>query len=109
MFLEKRLNTYSEGLEFVYEVEKNQTNADALQQILRRWEKWYPLNVVYLPTQVNDDLFGAMHWTNPVIIDLHNDGEVNPETWKIFKDELQKAKTSLMNLKDIGWLPEDLR
>jgi hypothetical protein len=54
--------------------EKNQTNADVLQQILGRWEKWYPLHVVYLPPLVNDDLFGAMHWTNSVIIDLHNDG-----------------------------------
>lgn len=48
MFLEKRLNAYSEGLEFVYQVEMHQTDADTLGEILKRWEKWYPLHVVYL-------------------------------------------------------------
>jgi hypothetical protein len=50
-----------------------------------------------------------MHWTVPVTIDLVNEGKVNQETWKKFREELQNAKTALMNLKDIGWLPEDLR
>lgn len=108
MFLEKRLNAYSEGLEFVYQVEMNQTYASALEKILNRWEKWYPLNVVYLPPIVNNDLLGAMGRTAVIKMDLSNQDR-NRETWRLFKEELQTAKKSLMNLKDIGWLPEDLR
>jgi len=108
MFLEKRLTAYSEGLEFVYQVEKSQTNADVLQLILDRWEKWYPLNVVYLPPVVNNDLFGAMGRTAVIRIDLNN-RDKDRETWRIFKEKLQAAKESLMNLRDIGWLPNDLR
>ncbi len=105
----KREPIYAEGLEFVYAVEKNQTNSEELDRIRERWGDWFPSNAIYLPPAVNDALHGAMHWTLPVAIDLHNDGKVNEETWKIFKEKLQSAKTDLMNSKDIGWLPEDLR
>jgi len=49
-----------------------------------------------------------MRWTVPIIIDPHNKAG-NKETWDKFNEELQNAKTSLMNLKEIGWLPEDLK
>ncbi len=107
-FLEKRMKVYGEGLEFVYEVEMNRTKDEELGRILERWKKWYPSNVVSLPPSVNNALFGAMHWTIPIIIDLHNKTG-NKETWDKFNEELQNAKTSLMNLMEIGWLPEDLQ
>jgi len=108
MFLEKRLNAYSEALEFVYQVEMNQTDAATLGEILKRWEKWYPLSVVYLPPEVNNALFGAMGQTRLIEIDLSN-SDRNRETWEAFKEQLQAAKKTMMNLKDIGWLPEGLR
>ena len=108
MFLEKRLGTYSEGLDLVYRVEMNQTSADVLDQIFDKWKEWYPLHVVYLPPAVNDDLFKAMNSVSLIRVDL---GHVNrnQKTWDMFNERLQAAKTSLMNLKDIGWLPEGLR
>jgi len=80
----KREPIYAKGLEFVYDVEKNQTNAEELDRILKRWAKWFPLNAIYLPPAANNALYGAMYWTVPVTIEL-------------------------MNSKDIGWLPDDLR
>jgi len=106
--LDKRMKVYGEGLEFVYEVEQNQTNAEELERIRQEWKKWYPSNAVYLPPSVNDPLFEAMNWTVLIIIDLHN-RDKNMETWKEFKEKLRKAKTFLMDLKDIGWLPKDLK
>jgi len=108
-FLDKRMNVCGDGLEFVYEVEHNQTNEEKLERIIERWKKWYPSNAVYLPPLVNDAIFSVMNWVVLVIIDLHNDGKVDKETWKKFKEELQRAKTFLMNLKEIGWLPKDLK
>lgn len=104
----KREPIYAQGLEFVYDVEKNQTNAQELERILKRWAGWYPSNAIYLPPTVNDALYGAMHWTLPMAVDLHN-RDVNKETWNIFRENLQNAKNALMESKDIGWLPEDLR
>ena len=104
----KREPIYAEGLEFVYDVEKNQTDAEALERILERWSEWFPLNAIYLPPNVNNALHGAMHWTLPIVIDLHNKAG-DRKTWEIFKEELQAAKMMLMESKDIGWLPEDLR
>lgn len=106
--LEKRLKVYGEGLEFVYEIEQNRTNEEELERIIERWKKWYPSNAIYLPPSVNDALFGAIHWTTPIIVDLHNNAS-NQETIDKFNEKLQNAKTSLMNLKEIGWLPEDLK
>jgi len=108
MFLEKRFKAYSEGLEFIYEVEQNQTKVEALESILERWKKWYPLNCVYLPPTVNDAFFGAMHGTNLIIIDLKN-REVDRETWNKFKKEIRESKKMFMDLKEVGWLPEDLK
>lgn len=105
----KREPIYAQGLQFIYNVEKNQTNADELDRILKKWADWFPLNAIYLPPAINDALHGAMHWTFPVSIDLHNEGKVERETWKKFREKLQSAKMALMNSKDIGWLPEDLR
>ena len=105
--LEKRMKVYGEGLEFIYEVEQNKTKSEELERILEKWKKWYPSNAIYLPPSVNDALFGAMHWTLPVIIDLHN-RESDRETIRVFKENLQQAKIQLMNLKDISWLPADL-
>jgi len=104
----KREPIYAEGLEFVYDVEKNQTDAEALERILERWSEWFPLNAIYLPPNVNNALHGAMHWTLPIKIDLHNKAG-DRKTWEIFRENLQAAKTMLMESKDIGWLPEDLR
>lgn len=58
--------------------------------------------------KVNDALFGAMGETALIRIDLSSPDR-NRKTWSEFKKKLQTAKKSLMNLKDIGWLPEDLR
>lgn len=106
--LKDRLKVYGKGLGFIYEVEQSQTNAEELERINKRFKKWFPSNVVYLPPSVNDAFFKAMNWTVLIIVDLHNKDE-NEETWKEFKEKLQKAKTSLMDLKDIGWLPKDLK
>lgn len=106
--LEKRMKVYGEGLEFIYEVEQHQTDADELERIIERWKKWYPKNSIVLPPSVNDALYGAMHWTFPVMVDLHN-RQSNRETMNIFREHLQKAKTQLMSQKDIGWLHNDLK
>jgi len=106
--LEKRMKVYGEGLEFVYEVEQHQTDADELERIIERWKKWYPKNAVVLPPLVNDALFGAMHWTVPMIVDLHNN-DVNRKTTDIFKEHLRNAKKLLMEQSQIGWLPKDLK
>ena len=105
--LGKRMTTYSEALGFIYEAEQNQSEADKLDQIFERWKKWYPSNAAYLPPSVNDPLFGAMTWTVLVSIDLHN-RQVDSKTFRDFKGRLQEAKTQLMSLRDIGWLPKDL-
>jgi len=108
MFLEKRFNAYSEGLEFIYEVEQNQTEVDALEKINEKWKKWYPLNCVYLPPEVNTAFFNAMCGITLIIIDINNkDG--NKEVWKEFREETRTAKKFLMDLKDIGWIPDDLK
>lgn len=104
----RREPIYAQGLEFVYDVEKNQADAQELERILKRWMKWFPLNTIYLPPVVNDALYGAMHWTLPIAVDLHNKN-VDRETVKIFRENLQNAKKALMESKDIGWLPEDLK
>lgn len=49
-----------------------------------------------------------MGQTRLIEIDFSN-RDRNRETWEVFKEQLQAAKKELMNLKDIGWLPEDLR
>ena len=107
-FLEPRLKLYGEGLKFIYEVEMNQTKEKELESILERWKKWYPSNVVYLPPSINNVLFNAMSLTQVRAINLHNK-EKDPESWKEFKEEIQKAKIQLMDIKDIGWLPKDLK
>ena len=104
----KREPIYAQGLEFIYEGEKHQTNEEELKGILERWAEWFPLNAIYLPPSVNDALFGAMHWTNAVRNNLSNN-ESNEKIFRNFKEKLQKAKKDLMELKDIGWLPEDLK
>lgn len=104
----KREPIYAEGLEFVYDVEKNQINAEELDRILERWGSWFPSNALYLPPSVNKALFNAMGLTSLISIDLHNQ-EPNRETQNEFKENLQTAKMMLMESKDIGWLPEDLR
>jgi hypothetical protein len=105
---EKRMKVYGEGLEFIYEVEASRTKPEEIERIIERWKKWYPSNAIYLPPSVNDALFGAMQWTLPVIIDLQY-SERDGETIRAFEENLQQAKTQLMNLKDIGWLPKDLK
>ncbi len=102
------MKVYGEGLEFIYEVEQHQTDADELERIIERWKKWYPKNYIVLPPSVNDALYGAMHWIFPVMVDLHN-RQSNRETMNIFREHLQKAKTQLMNQKDMGWLHNDLK
>jgi len=106
-FLEKRLRTYSEGLEFVYDVEQYQRNARGLESVQKRWSKWHPSNCLYLPPSVRDALHGAMNFTTAIIVDLGNQDN-DRETWQTFKGKLQEAKTQLMNLSDVGWLPKDL-
>lgn len=108
-FLEKRFKTYSEGLEFVYDVEGSQDNAEGLKAVQKKWSKWHPSNCLYLPFSVRDTLFEAMKFTTAIIVDLGRpDGDRNRETWEKFKGKLQEAKTQLMNLSDVGWLPKDL-
>jgi len=104
----KREPIYAQGLEFVYDVEKNQTNEEELDRILERWADWFPLNAIYLPPTVNDALHGAMHWAAAISMDLHNQ-QSDRETGRIFREKHQTAKKFLMESKDIGWLPEDLR
>ena len=58
------MKVYGEALEFIYEVEQNQTKADELERILEKWKKWYPSNAIYLPPSVNDALFGALDTTH---------------------------------------------
>ena len=106
--LEKRMKVYGEGLEFIYEIEQNQIKSEELERIRENWKKWYPSNAVYLPPSVNDALFGAMTQAALVMIDLYNK-ESNKETFEEFKEHLQQAKTQLMNLKDINWLPKGLK
>jgi len=106
--LEKRMKVYGESLEFIYEIEQNQTKAEELERIIERWKKWYPSNATYLPPSVNDALFGAVNWTVLVMVDLYNK-QSNRETLKVFKENIQQVKTELMNLKDISWLPKDLK
>lgn len=108
-FLEKRLRTYSEDLEFVYDVEGNQHNAEGLKAVQKKWSKWHPSNCLYLPRSVREALNEAMKFTTAIIVDLGRpDGDRNRETWETFKGKLQEAKTQLMNLSDVGWLPKDL-
>ncbi len=108
-FLEKRFKTYSEGLEFVCDVEGSQDNAEGLKAVQKRWSNWHPSNCLYLPLSVRDTLFEAMEFTTAIIVDLGRpDGDRNRETWEKFKGKLQEAKTQLMNLSDVGWLPKDL-
>ena len=107
-FLEKRLNLYGEGLKFIYEVEQNQSAFEKLELIIEDWKKWYPSNVVYLPPSINDVLFSAMSLTQARAINLHNK-EKDTESWKEFKEGIQKAKIQLMDLEDIGWLPKGLK
>jgi hypothetical protein len=106
--LGKRLTTYSEALSFIYDVEQNRTKADELDRIYERWKKWYQSNAASLPPSVNDTIFGAMFWAVLISEDLHN-RSVDRETPRGFTDRLQEAKTQIMNLKDIGWLPKDLK
>jgi hypothetical protein len=49
-----------------------------------------------------------MHWTRAIAIDLHN-RERDKKTWEIFRERLQTAKMMLMESKDIGWLPDNLK
>jgi hypothetical protein len=105
--LGKRVTTYSEALGLIYDIEQNQTKADELDGIDERWKKWYKSNAAFLPPSVNDTIFGAMTWARLVSVDLHNQ-DVDRETFRGFKERLQEAKTQLMGLKDIGWLPKDL-
>lgn len=104
----KREPIYSQGLEFIYDVEKHQINEEELERILESWAKWFPLNAIYLPPSVNDALHSAMFWIRPITIDLHNKA-VDKKTTEIFKEKLMSAKKMLMESVDIGWLPEDLR
>jgi hypothetical protein len=106
--LGKRMSTYSEALNFVYQIEQNQAKADALDKIVDGWKKWYPSNAAYLPPSVNAAFFGAMIWAVPVSVDLHN-AQVNIKTTSRFIEFVQDAKTKLLGLEDIGWLPEDLK
>lgn len=108
IFLEKRFKAYSEGLEFIYDIEQNQTEANALEDVLGRWKKWYPLNCVYLPPSVNDDFFKAMNGTTLIIVDMNN-RERDRKTWDKFKNDILEAKNMFMDLKNVGWLPEDLK
>ena len=108
IIFERRMKVYGEALGFIYEVEQHQTDADELERIIERWKKWYPTNVLYLPPEVNDAFFGAMYWTIPVIVDLKNK-QTNEKTWRLFRERLHDAKTKLMSLSDIGWLPEALK
>jgi hypothetical protein len=105
---EIRRPIYSKGLKFVYDVELNQINFEELDSILKRWTDWFPLNVIYLPPSIIDAILGAMNWTSAVSMDLHN-RDSNRETVNIFKEKLQNAKMMLLESKDIGWLPKDLR
>lgn len=107
-FLEPRLKLYGEGLKFIYEVEQNQNAFEKLELIIEDWKKWYPSNVVYLPPSINNVLYSAMSLTQVRAINLHNK-EKDTESWKEFKEEIQKAKIQLMDKKDIGWLPKDLK
>ena len=109
LILGKRMTAYSEGLGFVYDVEQNQTNDKELERIYHEWKRWYPSHAVYLPPAVNDSFFEAMTWIVPVYIDLHNDKRVNDKTFGILKENLKTSKRLLMDLKDVGWLPEDLK
>jgi hypothetical protein len=70
--LEPRRRVYSEGLQFVYEAERNQYNPQSLAQILDRWKTWHPQNAIYLPPSVNNALFSAMNWTHAIYVDLSN-------------------------------------
>jgi len=108
VWAKKREPIYAQGLEFVYGVEKNQSNAEELDRILERWADWFPSNAIYLPPLVNKALHGAMHWTRAIAIDLHN-RERDKKTWEIFRERLQTAKMMLMESKDIGWLPDNLK
>ncbi len=107
-FLEKRWKTYSEGLEFVYEAEQHQHDAEELEAVQKKWSKWHPSNCLYLPPSVRDAFFAAMNMTAPIIVDLRNQDR-DREIWRTFKEDLQNAKTRLMNLNDVGWLPEELK
>jgi hypothetical protein len=49
-----------------------------------------------------------MIWAVPVSVDLHN-AQVNIKTTSRFIEFVQDAKTKLLGLEDIGWLPEDLK
>lgn len=106
-FLEKRWKTYSEGLVFVLEVEEHQRNPDELKAIQNKWKEWYPSNCLYLPNSVREALRKAINFTTAIIVDINNKTE-NKETWETFKENQKEAKAALMNLSDVGWLPEDL-
>ena len=107
-FLEPRLKLYGEGLKLIYEVEQNQNAFEKLELIIEDWKKWYPSNVVYLPPSINNVLYNAMSLTQVRAINLHNK-EKDTESWKEFKEGIQKAKIQLMDLEDIGWLPKGLK
>lgn len=109
-FLEKRWKTYSEALTFIYDVEGNQHNKGELEETKKKWSKWHPSNCLYLPDSVRDALFEAMKFTEAIIVDLGTPvGErVGRGTWEAFGEKLKEAKTALMNLSEVGWLPPDL-
>jgi len=105
---EKSSPIYAEGLEFIYAVEQNQANHDELDRIIEKWKKWFPPNANTLPSSVVDAILKAMYGTSALTMSLHNQ-DSSIEIRNTFKEKLQTAKMMLLESKDIGWLPEDLR
>ena len=107
VLIEKRMKVYGECLGFIYDVERHQTDTDELNRIYEKWAKWYPINVLYLPQAINHAFLGVMNWIVPIIRALKSNIN-DSETWETFKCNLKEAKTQLMNLKEVGWLPPEL-
>lgn len=105
---ERRMSIYDEGLRFIFEVEQNQMNPEELHRIRTGWIDWFLSKGNGFPPFVFDAVLGAINWTAGVMIDIPNEN-VDRETKNTFRQRLQTAKQYLLDKKDIGWLPEDLR
>lgn len=103
-----RVPIYNESLEFVYEVEQNQHSHENLSDIRTRWIQWFSSKGNGFPPSVHEAVLIAINYTAAIIVDLSNK-DFDREIRNTFRESLQTAKQYLLDKKDIGWLPEDLR
>lgn len=105
--LEKRLSAYSEGLEFVLQIESKQGDAKNLEVFFTEFSKWFTSKCGYLSPRTVD-LFSKLFWEIRKFSILLEREALKPDDRDQLKAHIKDLEKWLKEKKELMDIPESM-